>query len=380
MYVSSAKMIFAGGERIAIFRYGNKISAVHNVCKHQNGPLGEGKIVDGCITCPWHGYQYEPANGCAPAPFTEKLATYHTKIINGNVWLDPTPLPEGSFVEPAVFNMEEAELTGAAMNDRVPEPFYIGWQPSADKIFSRFAKKVSFIAAGMLLLFCCIIAFNQQHIAPSQFIEAGKKEYSGQLILQPFPALRTVVKKDIYGNPVVKTYPLINAWKCGADSLLKKIAGSPTAVVDVTLKGDILTRDSVEEIVLNYGAASIRVTNQASALDKLKITGGKDTVLSGEIIDPKCYFGAMNPGEGKPHRSCAIRCIEGGIMPMITWKGSDGKMNYAVLLGENGQSLNTLIAYAVAEPVRLTGKLFTLDNWNLLQVKIPDGLERLTVK
>lgn len=26
------------------------------MCKHQNDPLGEGKIVDGCVTCPWHGY------------------------------------------------------------------------------------------------------------------------------------------------------------------------------------------------------------------------------------------------------------------------------------------------------------------------------------
>jgi nitrite reductase/ring-hydroxylating ferredoxin subunit len=29
----------------------------------QNGPLGEGRIVDGCITCPWHGYQYRPDTG-----------------------------------------------------------------------------------------------------------------------------------------------------------------------------------------------------------------------------------------------------------------------------------------------------------------------------
>ena len=28
------------------------------------GPLGEGKIVDGCITCPWHGFQYRPQDGC----------------------------------------------------------------------------------------------------------------------------------------------------------------------------------------------------------------------------------------------------------------------------------------------------------------------------
>ncbi len=62
-----------GGERIAVFRDGDEIGALTNLCAHQNGPLGEGRIVDGCVTCPWHGYQYRLADGCAPPPFAEKL-------------------------------------------------------------------------------------------------------------------------------------------------------------------------------------------------------------------------------------------------------------------------------------------------------------------
>jgi len=42
-----AKVVCAGGERVAVFRYEGKVSAVSNVCRHQNGPLGEGRIVDG---------------------------------------------------------------------------------------------------------------------------------------------------------------------------------------------------------------------------------------------------------------------------------------------------------------------------------------------
>ena len=85
-----------GGERIAVFRDGNQIGAVTNLCAHQNGPLGEGRIIDGCITCPWHGYQYKLDDGCAPAPFTEKLATYKLRINRGNVEVDPNPLPAGT--------------------------------------------------------------------------------------------------------------------------------------------------------------------------------------------------------------------------------------------------------------------------------------------
>ena len=65
------------------------------------GPLGEGKIIDGCIHCPWHGYQYLPENGQSPAPFTEKVKTFETKILNGKVWVNPNPKAEGTFVEPA---------------------------------------------------------------------------------------------------------------------------------------------------------------------------------------------------------------------------------------------------------------------------------------
>jgi nitrite reductase/ring-hydroxylating ferredoxin subunit/DMSO/TMAO reductase YedYZ heme-binding membrane subunit len=90
------------GERVAIFRYDGKVSAVSNVCKHQNGPLGAGKIVGGCIVCPWHGYEYEPASGRAPAPFTERLCTFSVRVIGGRVLVNPVPHPPGTHVEPAL--------------------------------------------------------------------------------------------------------------------------------------------------------------------------------------------------------------------------------------------------------------------------------------
>ena len=86
-----ARIVMAAGERIAVFRHQNKISAVSNVCRHQNGPLGEGKIIDGCIACPWHGYQYDPETGASPPPFQDRVATYQTKVIAGKVFVNPCP-------------------------------------------------------------------------------------------------------------------------------------------------------------------------------------------------------------------------------------------------------------------------------------------------
>jgi nitrite reductase/ring-hydroxylating ferredoxin subunit len=97
-----ARIICLAGERVAIFKYAGKISAVSNVCQHQNGPLGEGKIVFGCISCPWHGYQYQPETGASPPPFTEKVPTFNVRVKNGRVFVHCKPNPPGTSAEPAL--------------------------------------------------------------------------------------------------------------------------------------------------------------------------------------------------------------------------------------------------------------------------------------
>lgn len=91
----------ASGEAIAVFRHGEEIYAVSNVCRHQAGPLGEGRIVDGCITCPWHGFQYRMADGTSPPPYTEKIATYATRVIDGRVQVSTTPNAPGTRQAPS---------------------------------------------------------------------------------------------------------------------------------------------------------------------------------------------------------------------------------------------------------------------------------------
>jgi nitrite reductase/ring-hydroxylating ferredoxin subunit/DMSO/TMAO reductase YedYZ heme-binding membrane subunit len=90
-----------GCERVAVFRYDGRVSAVTNVCAHQRGPLGEGKIQGGCITCPWHGWEYRPENGQSPPPFQERISTFQVRLKDRRVLLNPQPLPPGTPVEPA---------------------------------------------------------------------------------------------------------------------------------------------------------------------------------------------------------------------------------------------------------------------------------------
>lgn len=90
-------------ERVAIFKHEGRVSAVSNVCAHQAGPLGEGKIINGCITCPWHGYQFHAHNGQSPPPYTEKIPTYRVRVEGRIILLDPKALAPGTPVEPVFY-------------------------------------------------------------------------------------------------------------------------------------------------------------------------------------------------------------------------------------------------------------------------------------
>ncbi|MDD9910781.1 MAG: ferric reductase-like transmembrane domain-containing protein [Ahrensia sp.] len=90
----------SGEERVAVFLQDGKISAISNACAHQNGPLGEGRILDCLVTCPWHGFQYDVRSGRSPAPFTEKVPTYQVKLAGDQVLVNANANPPGTFVEP----------------------------------------------------------------------------------------------------------------------------------------------------------------------------------------------------------------------------------------------------------------------------------------
>lgn len=83
-------------ERVAIFMHKGALHAMSNVCAHQGGPLGEGAIIDGCVTCPWHGYQYLPESGSSPPPFTEKVPTYEVRVKGSRVQLNPNANAPGT--------------------------------------------------------------------------------------------------------------------------------------------------------------------------------------------------------------------------------------------------------------------------------------------
>lgn len=88
-----AHIVTLNGERVAVFKDDGQVFAISSACQHRNGPLGEGRMVDGCITCPWHGYQYRPDTGASPPPLAERVPVVRTQVVDGRVLVHPRPMP-----------------------------------------------------------------------------------------------------------------------------------------------------------------------------------------------------------------------------------------------------------------------------------------------
>ncbi len=122
------------------------------------------------------------------------------------------------------------------------------------------------------------------------------------------------------------------------------------------------------------GKALLQLSDDSDILmisqDKIQARKGMllalgEVTLQGKVVDPKCYFGVMNPSEGKVHRSCAIRCISGGIPPVFH---SSEKSDYFLLLGENLQPLNQEVLNIVGDNISLKGRVFEFDDWKIIMI------------
>jgi nitrite reductase/ring-hydroxylating ferredoxin subunit len=66
------------------------IVAFENVCPHKAGPLGEGRIRDGIVACPWHGFRFDVRTG-EPVGVESimRLRLFPVTIRDGEVYVMP---------------------------------------------------------------------------------------------------------------------------------------------------------------------------------------------------------------------------------------------------------------------------------------------------
>ena len=77
----------AGAQSLVVLRNGETVFALHAQCAHAGGPLAEGKLVDGCVECPWHGSRFEMSTGKRTrGPTTYDQPRYDVRAAEGGGW------------------------------------------------------------------------------------------------------------------------------------------------------------------------------------------------------------------------------------------------------------------------------------------------------
>jgi len=262
------------------------------------------------------------------------------------------------------------------MNDE----FYIGWEAKAAPGIGK-AVRVAVIGLLILTLSAAALLAISQHLIGSSVFEWGTvKNFSGVLKLQPYPHL-LVTRPGATGTQTgFSTYFLVAPFKFGLDREKLSALDGKT----VSLQGTLIYRGNetmVEALPDSIKAAdqqseggarhSVRAGSQdlsddAQGTDAPYQNLGRQT-LTGEIVDSKCFLGVMNPGQLTPHRACAIRCISGGVPPVLLVRQKHGPTIYLLLVSADGKPVNQQVLDLVAEPLEITGEVERQGDWLIMR-------------
>jgi hypothetical protein len=216
---------------------------------------------------------------------------------------------------------------------RSESEFYVGYLPMTAGLKRTIRRVV--VALGALAIGAAAILIAGQHPFPVASFEFEQyREFRGTLIAAPYPALA------IPGEGI--PWLLVGPGKHGVDDM-RSLDGH-----EVKLTGERIIRGDDHMIEL-AGQASTLSNTVAQRVPDIELG---EVQFTGEVVDSKCYFGVMNPGAGKVHRDCAVRCISGGIAPAFLVRDSTGN-TVTLLLAHSKRDL----LQHIAEPVNIHGRL-----------------------
>lgn len=238
---------------------------------------------------------------------------------------------------------------------RQTDDLSIGWQP---RLPSGHAKAVSTIAIAMLigaLVIAGSVAVSLKPHQPGTFEFGNIREVSGTFYAQPVPLLLLDEAIDEQRSAV-----LTGLYKWGVDQRLLDLHGQR-----VSLRGTAIRHPERLMIEVTEPDSVAAAEGTATPLPAALPVG--EVALVGELVDTKCFFGVMRPGQGKVHRACAVRCLSGGIPPGLLLRTADGR-GTVVMLTDDHQQPATIDPELAARELHVSGALAMVDGIPMLAV------------
>lgn len=246
------------------------------------------------------------------------------------------------------------------------DEFYVGYlpMPAGQRAFLRRA------VPAVLWLGCAAVfawAWTQHSPGEGTWEQARTETFRGVVVATPYP----VLVADDAGDGRPGTLLLVETGKRGGDAGGRRASAFDGQRAAVT--GWVLRRDGLGMLEMVPGPEGIIAENAGGG-------GGGESVrppamvdrgavaLRGEIVDSKCYLGAMKPGDGKTHKACATLCVRGGIPPVLVVsvpgggraEGGARRLCY-LLVDADGGPLDPAVHPLIADPVEVRGRLA---EWN----------------
>lgn len=224
--------------------------------------------------------------------------------------------------------------------------FYVGYLPKAPVEIARRIRAVVVLLFIFAAIAAMVFSKVQRTFAPSVFEYGKVGAFEGTIEATPYPIL--IVAGGGSTKPGASRYLLVAEGKHGADSQVAAFSGK-----NVQLRGTKIYRDNQTMIEVVTGSISV-MGDSKQARQASKELGNFE--LTGEIVDSKCYLGVMNPGSGKVHRDCAVRCLSGGIPPVFATNDFNGRPAILLLTDHSKAPLpKEAFLGRVAQPVRIRG-------------------------
>lgn len=88
-----AIVVRAAGREVAVFNLSGDLVAVDHRCPHRRGPLADGVVKDGVLTCPWHWYRFELATGRCVNASGLRLRRHLILEVDGQTYVRVPPAP-----------------------------------------------------------------------------------------------------------------------------------------------------------------------------------------------------------------------------------------------------------------------------------------------
>lgn len=243
--------------------------------------------------------------------------------------------------------------------------FYVGYLPVPGDV-KRFLKLAVPLGAWALLVAALAAAWTQRDPGPAVWDTGKARAFTGTLVGGPYPILFAEDAGDGAPAPLL----LVQPGKRGGRDRLLGLEGRR-----VTLSGWPLHREGRRMLELEPDESAV------SDLGDARVDVGPArplglAILRGEIVDSKCFLGAMKPGEGKTHKECAMLCIRGGIPPMLLTRDAAGTPSFYLIVSESLGPIHDSLVPFVGEPVEVRGEVEEFAGLRRIRVAA-NGVKRL---